>query len=137
MIAALLTELPGSSDILTGGFVSYANAAKQKMLGVSPSLLEAHGAVSSQVAQAMAEGALRSGLADISIAVTGIAGPGGGSAQKPVGTVYIAAASTAPHCRVQRHLFTGDRHAIREATTLAALKLATELLKDNHYRNSG
>lgn len=127
LIAAILTDLPGSSDILERGFVSYANLAKHELLGVSLSLIAAHGAVSSQVAQAMAEGALRYSRADIAVAVTGIAGPSGGTAEKPVGTVYLAAATRQPHCKVERHHFSGDREAVREQSALAAFALVAFL----------
>ncbi|MBA3537754.1 MAG: CinA family protein [Tatlockia sp.] len=90
MISSLLTELPGSSEWFERGFVTYSNLAKQEMLAVSPELIKSYGAVSRQVAEAMALGALLHSAADISIAVTGIAGPSGGSAKKPVGTLWIA-----------------------------------------------
>src|SRR5713226_6669608 len=84
LVAAALTEIPGSSDVLDRGFVTYSNAAKQAMLGVPASILERHGAVSRETADAMAAGALAMSNADLSVAITGIAGPGGGSAEKPV-----------------------------------------------------
>jgi nicotinamide-nucleotide amidase len=92
LIAALLTEIPGSSDVLERGFVTYSNDAKIEMLGVPGDLIAAHGAISEPVARAMAEGALRASKADIAVSVTGVAGPGGGSAEKPVGLVHLAAA---------------------------------------------
>jgi nicotinamide-nucleotide amidase len=95
LIAGLLTEIPGSSDVFERGFVTYSNEAKEEMLGVPHDLLAAHGAVSSEVAGAMARGALAHSLAHIAVAVTGIAGPGGGSADKPVGLVWIAVGSRA------------------------------------------
>lgn len=91
LIAALLTEFPGSSEILERGFVTYSNAAKTQMIGVDPGLIAAHGAVSREVALAMAEGAITHSLADVSVAVTGLAGPGGGGPEKPVGLVHVAA----------------------------------------------
>ena len=94
LIAALLTEIPGSSDVLERGFVTYSNAAKQESLGIPKELIEAHGAVSEGVARAMAEGALTHSRADVSVSVTGLAGPGGGSGGKPVGLVHLAAART-------------------------------------------
>jgi len=94
LIAALLTEIPGASDVVERGFVTYSNAAKQECLGVPAALLEAHGAISQAVARAMAEGALAHSHADVAVAVTGLAGPGGGSAAKPVGLVHLAAART-------------------------------------------
>jgi nicotinamide-nucleotide amidase len=92
LIAGLLTEISGSSDVLDRGFVTYSNKAKEEMLGVPAALLRQHGAVSEAVVRVMAEGAIRNSTAQLSIAVTGIAGPGGGSDKKPVGLVHIAAA---------------------------------------------
>ncbi len=93
MIAAILTEVPGSSDVFERGFVTYSNEAKTEMLGVSPALIEKYGAVSGEVARAMAEGALRnSRAADVAVSVTGVAGPGGGTSVKPVGLVHFGAA---------------------------------------------
>jgi nicotinamide-nucleotide amidase len=91
LVAGLLTEIPGSSDVVERGFVTYSNQAKEELLGVDPAILEKHGAVSAQTARAMAAGALKHARADLAVAVTGIAGPGGGSAEKPVGLVHIAA----------------------------------------------
>jgi nicotinamide-nucleotide amidase len=93
LVAAALTEIAGSSDVVDRGFVTYSNGAKEDMLGVPVATLKRHGAVSGETAAAMAAGALKNSAADISVAVTGIAGPGGGSKQKPVGLVYFAAAS--------------------------------------------
>jgi nicotinamide-nucleotide amidase len=93
LVAAALTEIAGSSDVVDCGFVTYSDAAKQKMLGVPKAILIRHGAVSAATAAAMAKGALKHSQADLSVAITGIAGPGGGSKQKPVGLVYFAAAS--------------------------------------------
>ena len=127
LIAKTLTDLAGSSDWFDRGFVTYSNAAKTEMLGVSAETIESQGAVSEPVARAMATGALQHSAADYSIAVTGIAGPGGGSAEKPVGTVWIAVASaTAREARL--HRFEGDRAAVREATLLAALQAVLGLI---------
>jgi nicotinamide-nucleotide amidase len=93
MVAAVITDVAGSSDVFDRGFVTYSNSAKTEMLGVGPALLEAFGAVSSQVAKAMAEGALEFSKAQISVAITGVAGPGGGSVEKPVGLVHFAMAT--------------------------------------------
>jgi nicotinamide-nucleotide amidase len=93
LIAAILTEVPGSSDVVERGFVTYSNEAKTEMLGVPAELITRHGAVSEEVARAMAEGALQHSRADIAVAVTGVAGPGGGTAAKPVGLVHLAAAN--------------------------------------------
>jgi nicotinamide-nucleotide amidase len=93
LVAAALTEIAGSSDVVDRGFVTYSNAAKQDMLGVPAGILDRHGAVSRETAEAMAKGALAQAPADLTVAVTGIAGPGGGSAEKPVGLVHFAAAA--------------------------------------------
>jgi nicotinamide-nucleotide amidase len=93
LVAAALTEIAGSSDVVDRGFVTYSNAAKQAMLGVPAGILDRHGAVSRETAEAMAKGALAHAPADLTVAVTGIAGPGGGSAEKPVGLVHFAAAA--------------------------------------------
>ncbi len=125
LIAAALTAVPGSSDVVDRGYVCYSDQAKQDLLGVPAALLAAHGAVSEAVARAMAEGALqRSGPGvQVAVAVTGIAGPGGGTPDKPVGLVYLAAASTGRVTHAERALFAGDRDAIREASARRALQL--------------
>src|SRR5262245_31113547 len=124
LIAAALTEIPGSSDVVERGFVTYSNAAKVGMLGVDYGLIRRHGAVSAEVAEAMAEGALRCSAADLAVAVTGIAGPGGGTAEKPVGLVYLAVAPASAGASVRACRF-GDigRTAIRLATVREALAL--------------
>ncbi len=121
-IAKVLTDLAGSSQWFTAGFVSYSNEAKTTLLGVPADLIAEHGAVSAPVVQAMAEGALRRAATQRAVAVSGIAGPGGGSAAKPVGTVWLACASTAADTRVQRFDFAGDRDQVRRATVRAALE---------------
>jgi nicotinamide-nucleotide amidase len=128
LIAGLLTEIPGSSDVVERGFVTYSNDAKEEMIGVSHDLLVAHGAVSEQVARAMAEGALNHSKADIAVAVTGIAGPGGGSAEKPVGLVHIAAARG--DSIIHRECRFGDigRTEVRTATVEVALELLSQLI---------
>jgi nicotinamide-nucleotide amidase len=128
LIAAALTEVPGSSDVLERGFVTYSNAAKMALLGVPEALLARHGAVSAQVARAMAEGALAHAPVELALAVTGIAGPGGATPGKPVGLVYIAAARRGRECLVERHGFPGDRAAVRLASAEAALTLADRQL---------
>lgn len=123
LIAGLLTEIPGSSDVVERGFVTYSNEAKKEALGVPAVLLGKYGAVSDHVARAMADGALRHARAQLAIAVTGIAGPGGGSAEKPVGLVYIALADG--H-NISSHEFRfGDigRTRVRLATVQEALTL--------------
>ena len=125
MIAAALTAKDGASSTFDRGFVTYSNEAKAALLGVQMQLINHHGAVSPQVAKAMARGALLNSNADIALSVTGIAGAGGGSPAKPVGTVYIAIA-TRQSVRVYPHHFRGNRAQIREKTTKTALKyLAT------------
>lgn len=121
LIAAHCTALSGSSAWFERGFVTYSNEAKTEMLGVPPELIAAHGAVSEPVALAMAEGALRQSTADVVVAVTGIAGPTGGSPGKPVGTVWIAWAVRGVPAHAACHLFAGDRSQVREATVRDAL----------------
>jgi nicotinamide-nucleotide amidase len=130
LVAGCLTEIPGSSEVLDCGFVTYSNEAKKTLLGVPADTLEAHGAVSEQVARAMAEGAReRTGCA-MSVAVTGIAGPGGGTRQKPVGLVHIATARREQPTLHRRCSF-GDqgRMAIRQMTVVSALDLLLEQLR--------
>ena len=123
LISALITEIAGSSDVFTHGFVTYANAAKTSMVGVPASLIAQHGAVSESVARAMAEGALDTSVASIAVAVTGVAGPSGGSPEKPVGLVHIAVARADGETIHQRHVFSGDRSSVRLQTVEAALAL--------------
>ena len=127
LIAKTFTDLAGSSDWFERGFVTYSNAAKNEMLGVPASIIDDYGAVSEPVANAMARGALQHSHADFAVAVTGVAGPAGGSDDKPVGTVWIALAS-ADELMANRFHFSGDREAIREATLVAALEALIELL---------
>lgn len=121
LICAALTDVPGASRVLDRGFITYSNAAKTELLGVAPDALSAHGAVSAPTAQQMAEGAIKNSNATLSVAVTGIAGPGGGTADKPVGLVFIAIARRGDSPCVARHVFPGDRDAVRRATVEAAL----------------
>jgi len=127
LIAKTFTDLAGSSDWFERGFVTYSNEAKNEMLGVPASIIEDYGAVSEPVAAAMASGALFHSRADFAIAVTGIAGPGGGSAEKPVGTVWIATASTEQQ-QARLFRFDGDRAVVRQATLVAALEMLLELI---------
>ena len=120
LVAASLTEVPGSSAVLDRGFVTYSNAAKSELLGVPAELIAQHGAVSEPVARAMAGGAVRHAHAQVSVAVTGIAGPTGGSADKPVGTVWFAWCVDEQLSSEQR-VFEGDRATVREATVAYAL----------------
>ena len=129
LIAGLLTEIPGSSDVVERGFVTYSNPAKEEMLGVPAAMLRQHGAVSEAVARAMAEGAIRNSTAQLSVSVTGIAGPGGGTDEKPVGLVHIAAAR-AGEATLHRECHFGDigRNEIRLKSVETALALVTEML---------
>jgi nicotinamide-nucleotide amidase len=124
LVSGALTEIPGSSDVVDRGFVTYSNAAKQTMLGVSAAILERHGAVSRETADAMAAGALAMSKADLAVAITGIAGPGGGSAEKPVGLVHFAAA-TRDGRRVRREKRYGDvgRSTVRMQAVAEALAM--------------
>jgi len=122
LIAGCLTAVSGASDVLTHGFITYANEAKMNLLGVPKSQLIKHGAVSETVARSMAAGALTK-TTTIAVSVTGIAGPGGGSPEKPVGLVHIAVARTGAETRHERHVFTGERAAVRLQTIEAALKM--------------
>jgi nicotinamide-nucleotide amidase len=127
MIAAACTDLAGSSTWFERGFVSYSNAAKNELLGVPESLIEQHGAVSEAVARAMAQGALTHSHAQVAVAVTGVAGPTGGSAAKPVGTVWFGFATPAGVVSEIRR-FDGDRAAVRTATVDHALRRLIALL---------
>ncbi|MFN3459623.1 MAG: CinA family protein [Oceanibaculum sp.] len=126
LIAGTLTEIAGSSAVVDRGFVTYSNEAKAEMLGVDPALIATHGAVSEAVARAMAEGALARSRADIAVAVTGVAGPGGGTATKPVGLVHFALARKGREAVAHHEVFAGDRSAVREATVRTALRLMSE-----------
>jgi len=127
LIAAILTEVAGSSDVFERGFVTYSNAAKTELLGVRAELIERYGAVSEPVARAMAEGALAHARADIAVSVTGIAGPGGGGVEKPVGLVHFGAALRGSDGTLHRVEHFGDpgRRAIR----MASVETAFELLR--------
>jgi nicotinamide-nucleotide amidase len=128
LIVACLTEIPGSSAVVERGYVTYDNRAKQQMLGVPAMLLKRVGAVSGEVARAMAEGARERAGVDLAIAVTGIAGPGGATPTKPVGLVHLALARRGVPPRHLREVFPGDRSAIRLATVVAALDLALQVV---------
>ena len=123
LIAGVLTEVAGSSDVLDRGFVTYSNAAKSDMLGVPPELIEANGAVSGPVAASMAAGALLRSRAALAVAVTGVAGPGGGSESKPVGTVWFGIAGRGRTATAERLVFPGDRTTVRRATVEHALAM--------------
>jgi nicotinamide-nucleotide amidase len=129
LIAATLTEIAGSSDVVERGFVTYSNEAKCELVGVPAELIKLYGAVSEDVARAMAQGGLNHSYADIAVSVTGIAGPGGATATKPVGLVHLAAARRGGAVLHERHVFPGDRAAVREASVDVALSLIVSLLK--------
>ena len=131
LVAAALTEIAGSSDVVECGFVTYSNAAKEAMLGVPAATLKRHGAVSGETAAAMAAGALKNSQADLAVAITGIAGPGGGSKQKPVGLVHFAAASRDGR-RLQRRRLFGKigRRRVRERSVAEALALLEALAQE-------
>ena len=128
MIAARITSVPGSSSVFLGGVVSYANEVKRDLLGVPQELLDRVGAVSTECAEAMASGARSRLMADVAISVTGIAGPDGGTPQKPVGLVYLGVATVAG-VRVERGLYAGDREAVRRQASARALTLALEAIE--------
>ena len=123
LIAGALTEIAGSSAVVDRGFVTYSNAAKAEVLGVPADMIETHGAVSEPVARAMAEGALSRSKAAITVAVTGVAGPGGGSSGKPVGLVHFATAARTGETEHASHVFPGDRGDVRAATVMKALEM--------------
>ena len=125
LVAHLITEIPGSSNWFVGGFVTYSNALKSDTVGVPAEVLAAHGAVSAQVAMAMATGGRERTGADLAVAVTGIAGPDGGTPSKPVGLTYVAVADKVG-VAVKRHVWTGDRSANKRLSAGAALALLLE-----------
>nr|WP_298104134.1 CinA family protein [uncultured Shinella sp.] len=131
LIAGVITEIPGSSNVFDRGFVTYSNEAKREMIGVANATLKAHGAVSRPTALEMAQGAIGNSGANISIAVTGIAGPGGGTEEKPVGLVHLAAARTGRET-LHREMRYGDigRNAVRLATVRTALEMLIEIARD-------
>ena len=130
LIAATLTEIAGSSDVVDRGFVTYSNEAKVDLLGVPVALIEQYGAVSDPVAASMALGAVARSKAQVAIAVTGIAGPDGGSPEKPVGLVYLGIAKQGdPHAKVERHVFDGRRHEVRLQSVVRALELLSDAAK--------
>lgn len=130
-IAYAITEMPGSSEWFERGFVTYSNPAKQEQLGVAHDLIVRFGAVSEEVAAAMALGALSHSHADFSVAVTGIAGPDGGTAEKPVGTVCFGWSQRGADARTTRIVFDGDRQQVRELSILAALQGMADLVEQS------
>lgn len=129
LLSAILTELPGSSRMFTHGYVTYANDAKSAMVGVDAGLIRDYGAVSEQVARAMAEGGLNRSTAGLALSITGIAGPDGGSPHKPVGTVHFACALRGKPTIHQHKIFAGDRREIRLAAVDTALDMIIGALK--------
>jgi len=131
LVAGALTEIAGSSDVVDRGFVTYSNAAKIAVLGVSPETLKAHGAVSAETAREMVAGLLKVAGTSLGVSVTGIAGPGGGSAAKPVGLVHFAAAQQGGRLIERREVFAGQSRAgVRRLSVLAALAMLAELAGD-------
>jgi len=130
LVAATLTEIPGSSDVVDRGFVTYSNTAKEALLGVPSSTLLVHGAVSRQTAVAMATGALVRAATGLAVAITGIAGPGGGTADKPVGLVYLAAARQGRVIHREKRYGDVGRSEIRRQSVLDALAMLEELAGD-------
>ncbi|MEH6617786.1 MAG: nicotinamide-nucleotide amidase [Porticoccus sp.] len=129
-IARAITDIAGSSQWFHAGFVTYANEIKQQLLGVSPEVLASEGAVSEAVVKQMAEGALNASGADIAVAVSGVAGPDGGTEEKPVGTVWFAWATTNGSVVTHCSQFVGDRGAVRKAAVEQALKGLIQVLKN-------
>src|SRR5262245_42663342 len=123
LVAAALTAIAGSSDVVERGFVTYSNEAKLELLGVPAETIDTHGAVSNETAAAMAEGAVARAPVDLAISVIGVAGPGGGSVAKPVGLVIFGLARRDGPTRTERHVFEGDRAAVRQAALRVALGL--------------
>ena len=128
LLAATITDLPGASEHYAGGIVAYANDVKVRHLGVDPGELESRGAVSEAVALQMASGACRRFSADVAMAVTGIAGPGGGTPEKPVGTVWMAVGLSDGTGRTQRARFAGNRSAVRARSVEQVLSMAVEVV---------
>ncbi|MFI5323777.1 MAG: competence/damage-inducible protein A [Thermodesulfobacteriota bacterium] len=131
LISDRITDVPGSSDYFLEGVVSYSNEAKEKILGVPKDILDAHGAVSAPVVEAMAQGVRRLAGSDIGVGVSGIAGPGGGSAEKPVGTVYIGVDSRSGGTRSEKFFFHGTREEIKLVTSSHALRLIMQIFLNN------
>jgi nicotinamide-nucleotide amidase len=127
LVAGALTEIAGSSDVVDRGFVTYSNAAKMAMLGVPEATLVAHGAVSRQTAEAMAKGALERAGVDLTVSITGVAGPGGGSAEKPVGLVHFAAATRERVIHREKRYGDIGRSEIRRLSVIEALNMLLEL----------
>src|SRR5262249_55004008 len=124
LVAAALTAIPGASDVVERGFVTYSNKAKMELLGVTEETIAAHGAISAETAAAMAKGAIAQTPIDLAVPLTGLAGPGGGMAHKPVGLVYLGVArKDGGPAQVERRVFSGDRGQIRRTAVVRALEL--------------
>ena len=128
LLSASITEIAGASAYFERGFITYSNQAKQELLGVPLHTLDTYGAVSEQTAAAMSQGVLAHSAADIALSITGIAGPDGGSADKPVGLVFFGLASKSGFCDTTRQIFSGDRAAVRQQAVEFALRLAVDYL---------
>ncbi|MBB6480837.1 nicotinamide-nucleotide amidase [Spirochaeta isovalerica] len=133
LIAKIMTDMAGSSEVFWGGFITYSNDSKEKLIGVPAETLEHFGAVSDETVRAMAEGALKRSTADCSLAVSGIAGPGGGTAEKPVGTVWIGVALKKGTVLSRIYHFEGDRAAIRGETAKQAISMLIDLISHIDY----
>lgn len=131
LISKYMTDIPGSSDVFWGGIISYSNESKEKLLFVDREILNNAGAVSKETVMAMAKGALAVSNTDCSVAVSGVAGPDGGSADKPVGTVWICAALRNGSVDTEKFLYSGDRKTVREETADSALMMVYHLILDN------
>ncbi|OQY32814.1 MAG: hypothetical protein B6241_09865 [Spirochaetaceae bacterium 4572_59] len=136
LIGGALTDLSGSSDIFWGGFLTYANEAKSAILGVSEDTLETKGAVSEEVVRQMLDAALVKSGTELSIAVSGVAGPGGGTPEKPVGTVWIGVALKGYAYDIRKYLFDGNRQFVREKTVLTAVKMAENIILNDSCLDS-
>ena len=130
LVAAVLTDIAGSSDVVERGLVTYSNEAKQELLGVAAATLRLHGAVSEETAREMAEGALRASRADIAVSITGVAGPGGGSADKPVGLVHFACATRHKTVAAERRFGDLGRGAVRLAAVVQALAMLEQAARE-------
>jgi nicotinamide-nucleotide amidase len=128
LVAGAITDVAGSSDVFDRGFVTYSNAAKTEMLGVPADLITQYGAVSEAVARAMAEGALKRSMANVAVAITGVAGPGGGSEEKPIGLVHFACATRGKTTHLEMRFGDVGRAIIRQAAVRQALQLVLEAL---------
>ncbi len=136
LIGGALTEVPGSSDVFWGGFLTYANEAKVDILGVDREILQDKGAVSEEVVTQMLRGALEKSGADLALAVSGVAGPGGGTRDKPVGTVWIGAATAGGRLCTRKYLFKGNRQKIRLETVTKSLEMAEKIILNDSCLDS-